>query len=82
MEYPHLGKVLPALGYKDNQLKELEIPINSTPCNIVLLGTPADLARLLKLNKPVTRVRYKLQEIGSPNLEEILNLTFRRKTKN
>jgi predicted GTPase len=82
MEYPHLGKVLPALGYKDNQLKDLEITINSIPRNVVLLGTPADLGRLLKLNKPVTQVRYKLQEIGSPNLEEILNLTFWGKTKN
>jgi predicted GTPase len=81
MEYPHLGKVLPALVYKDNQLKDLEITINSIPRNVVLLGTPADLGRLLKLNKPVTQVRYKLQEIGSPNLEEILNLTFWGKTK-
>ena len=81
-KYPHLGKVLPALGYKADQLRELEKTINSTPCDVVLLGTPADLGRLLKLNKPIARARYELQEIGSPNLEEILNLTFRGKTKN
>ena len=81
-KYPHLGKVLPALGYMADQLRELEKTINSTPCDVVLLGTPADLGRLLKLTKPIARVRYELQEIGSPNLEEILNLTFRGKTKN
>jgi predicted GTPase len=74
--YPHLGAVLPALGYRADQMKELETTINSTPCDIVILGTPIDLGRLLNLNKPTTRARYELQEIGSPNLEEILNRTF------
>ena len=74
--YPHLGAVLPALGYRTDQMKELETTINSTPCDIVVLGTPIDLGRLLNLNKPTTRARYELQEIGSPNLEEILNRTF------
>ena len=74
--YPHLGAVLPALGYRAYQMKELETTINSTPCDIVVLGTPIDLGRLLNLNKPTTRARYELQETGSPNLEEILNRTF------
>lgn len=76
--YPHLGAVLPALGYRADQMKELEITINSTPCDSVVLGTPIDLKKLLKLNKPTIRARYELQEIGSPNLEEILSQTFRR----
>ncbi len=79
-KYPHLGAVLPALGYRADQMRELEMTINSTPCDIVVLGTPTDLGRLLNLNKPATRARYELQEIGSPNLEEILSRTFKGKT--
>jgi predicted GTPase len=75
-QYPHLGKVLPALGYNPDQLEELEKTINSTPCDVVILGTPANLKRLLKLNKPTTQVNYELKEIGSPNLEEILSQKF------
>ncbi len=79
-KYPHLGAVLPALGYREDQMRELEMTINSTPCDIVVLGTPTDLGRLLNLNKPTTRVNYELKEIGSPNLEEILSRTFKGKT--
>ncbi len=75
-KYPHLEKVLPALGYMPNQLRELEKIINSTPCDVVILGTPANLERLLKLNKPTVQAKYELKEIGSPNLEEILSQTF------
>jgi predicted GTPase len=75
-KYPHLGAVLPALGYKEDQIKELETTINSTPCDVVVLGTPIDLGRLLKINKPTTRAHYELQEIGSPNLKEILSKIF------
>jgi predicted GTPase len=77
-DYPHLGKVLPALGYNSDQLRELEKTINSTPCDIVILGTPANLAKLLKLNKPAVHAKYKLEEIGSPNLEEILSRHFNK----
>jgi predicted GTPase len=76
--YPHLGAVLPALGYREDQMKELETTINSTPCDVVVLGTPIDLGKLLRLNKPTARVYYELQEIGSPNLKEILSQTFKR----
>jgi len=79
-KYPHLRAVLPALGYRADQMRELEMTINSTPCEVVVLGTPTDLGRLLNLNKPTTRARYELQEIGSPNLEEILSRTFNGKT--
>lgn len=79
-KYPHLEAVLPALGYMAEQKRELETTINSTPCDIVVLGTPANLGNFLNLNKPITRARYKLQEIGSPNLEEILSKIFKGKT--
>jgi predicted GTPase len=77
-DYPHLGKVLPALGYNSDQLRELENTINSTPCDIVILGTPSNLTKLLKLNKPTVHAKYKLEEIGSPNLEEILSQHFNK----
>jgi predicted GTPase len=77
-DYPHLGKVLPALGYSSKQLRELEKTINSTPCDIIILGTPSNLEKLLKLNKPTIHVKYELEEIGLPNLEEILSQTFQK----
>ena len=75
-KYPYLRAVLPALGYSTYQMKDLEMTINSTPCDVVILGTPTDIGRFLKLNKPSTQVRYELQEKGSPNLEEILSQNF------
>ena len=71
-EYPHLGAVLPAVGYGKEQIKELEETINKTPCDVVLIGTPIDLRRVLQLNKPAARAKYELQEIGTPTLEDIL----------
>lgn len=71
-EYPHIGLVLPAMGYGENQIKELEETINAVDCDIVVAGTPIDLRRVLKVNKPVVRVRYELLEIGRPNLEDVL----------
>ena len=61
-QYPHLQKVLPAVGYSPHQMKELEDAINATPCDLVLLGTPTDLRRYLRLNKPAMRVGYELRE--------------------
>ncbi|GMU36313.1 MAG: cyclic 2,3-diphosphoglycerate synthase [Phycisphaerae bacterium] len=60
--YPHLTDVLPAMGYGDLQVRELEATINATPCDAVLVGTPIDLRRILRLNKPTVRVRYELAE--------------------
>ena len=71
-KYPHLGKVLPAMGYGPRQIKELEETINAVPCDVVVSGTPVDLGRILKVNKPVAHVRYELDEIGHPNLEDCL----------
>lgn len=71
-DYPHLGTVLPAMGYTDRQIKELEETINASDCDVVVSGTPIDLRRILKVDKPVVRVRYELLEIGRPNLDDIL----------
>ncbi len=73
MTYPGIGKLLPAMGYSPEQVKDLEETINNTDCDSVLIGTPIDLQRLIKLTKPVTRVYYDLEEIGYPKLEDILD---------
>ena len=70
--YPETGKVLPAMGYGLEQLKDLETTINNTECDSVIIATPIDLSRLIKINKPSTRVYYDLQEIGTPDLEMVL----------
>ena len=72
-KYPNIGILLPAMGYGEKQIKELEQTINTTECDLVVIGTPIDLSRVMKINKKSVRVKYKLQEIGRPNLEEILN---------
>jgi predicted GTPase len=71
--YPNVGTLLPAMGYGDEQVKDLEKTIEATPCDAVVIGTPIDLNRVIKINKPNTRVHYDLQEIGLPNLEGILD---------
>jgi len=71
--YPNIGTLLPAMGYSEQQLKDLETTINNTVCDAVVIGTPIDLNRLVKINKPNTRVYYDLQEIGFPNFEGILD---------
>ena len=71
-QYPHLGAVLPAVGYSETQIAELEETINATACDVVLIGTPIDLGRLIKVNKPTVRVKYELQIISPVCLEEIL----------
>lgn len=71
--YPGIGKLLPAMGYGKQQLKDLEKTINSADCDSVVIGTPIDLNRIIKIKKPNTRVYYDLQEIGSPDLVEVIN---------
>ncbi|MBW2065708.1 MAG: GTPase [Deltaproteobacteria bacterium] len=71
--YPDIGHVLPAMGYGEKQLKDLEATINNTECDAVVIGTPIDLGRVIKIKKPYTRVYYNLQELGSPNFDEILS---------
>ncbi len=72
-KYYHLEDVLPAMGYGKDQMKELEDTINKADVDAVVIGTPIDLGRLIKINKPSVRIRYDLQEIGRPNLEDILS---------
>ena len=72
VKFPHLTRVLPAMGYSPEQVQELEESINGTDCDVVVTGTPIDLRRVLKVNKPIVRARYELAEIGHPSLDEIL----------
>ena len=70
--YPEIGMLLPAMGYGAKQVKDLETTINKVPCDVVIIGTPIDLKRIVKITKPALRVSYELQEIGEPNLKGIL----------
>ena len=72
-KYPDIGELLPAMGYGDKQMKDLEETINGADCDSVVIGTPIDLRRVIDIKKPSTRVYYDLQEIGSPTLEDVLN---------
>jgi predicted GTPase len=71
--YPHMGPVLPALGYGAKQIRELERTISATPVDIVVIATPIDLRRIARFSKPTLRVRYELAEIGTPTLDELLS---------
>ncbi len=71
-KYNHLTDILPAMGYGGNQIADLEATVNAAPCDVVLVGTPIDLASLIKINKPALRVRYELDGPGSAELERII----------
>ncbi len=71
--YPNIGTLLPAMGYGEEQVRDLEKTIEKTDCDTVVIATPIDLNRIVKINKPTVKVGYDLQEIGSPNLTEILD---------
>jgi predicted GTPase len=75
-KYPTTGNVLPAMGYGDAQIRELEKTINDAKVDLVIIGTPIDLTRLMKINKPTQRVRYELEIIGLPTLEDLLRERF------
>ena len=70
--YPNIGSLLPAMGYGDQQLKDLEETINNTDCDSVIIATPIDLNRIINIKKPNTRVYYDLQEIGKPDLTDVI----------
>jgi predicted GTPase len=78
-KYPNIGTLLPAMGYGDKQVKDLETTINKVPCDTVIIGTPIDLNRLIKIKKPTVRVRYELQEIGRPDLVDVLQPFLKKK---
>jgi len=71
-KYPAIGKVLPAMGYGGQQVKDLEATINAVDCDVVVIGTPIDLRRIISIDKPSVRVTYDLAEIGSPDLADVL----------
>lgn len=75
-KYPLIGKLLPAMGYGKEQIKELEETINNSTAELVIIGTPIDLSRVMHIEKKYVRVRYELQEIGSPDLKEIFKEKF------
>ena len=71
-KWPQLTNVLPAMGYSDEQLKELEDTINAADCDVVVTGTPIDLSRLITSRHPIRHARYELEEVGSPTIADIL----------
>jgi predicted GTPase len=75
-KYPRTGPLLPAMGYGRKQVEELSETINNTPCDLVIVATPIDLRRMIEINRPSTRVRYELQEIGQPTLQDVLIKKF------
>jgi predicted GTPase len=78
-KYPKTGPILPAMGYGEAQTRDLEATINAMDVDLVIIGTPIDLTRVVKINKPYQRVRYELQEIGQPTLEDLLKAKFGKK---
>jgi predicted GTPase len=75
-KYPTTGPILPAMGYGDTQTRELEETINKSDVDMVIIGTPIDLTRVVRIDKPTQRVRYELQEIGQPTLADLLKARF------
>jgi predicted GTPase len=78
-KYPNTGKILPAMGYGKAMMKDLETTINKSGADLVVIATPIDLNRIIKIKLPTQRVRYELQEIGKPTLEDILKAKFKKK---
>lgn len=76
-KFPHIGPVLPAMGYSERQIEELQQTIERTPADTVVVATPIDLRRVVKVKRPLVRVRYSLKELTSPSLEDILRERFR-----
>jgi len=78
-KYPNTGPILPAMGYGDAMVSDLEKTINNADVDMIISATPIDLTRIIKVNKPMQRVRYELQEIGQPTLRELLEKKFGKK---
>ncbi|MCK5158223.1 MAG: GTPase, partial [Candidatus Heimdallarchaeota archaeon] len=78
-KYDHLGIILPAMGYGQKQVDELEKTINDIDCDLVLIGTPIDLTRIVKIKHETVRVKYDLQEIGHPDLMDVLKPFLKKK---
>ena len=72
LQYPAIGALLPAMGYSKEQIQDMETTINACECDVVIVATPIDLRRLVKIRKPAVRVGYELEEIGRPKLEDVI----------
>jgi len=80
-KYGHLGAILPALGYSGKQIAELKETVDLTPCDVVVIGTPIDLRRVMTIKQPSVRVRYDLKVLGPVSLEQILDDFVKRSVK-
>ncbi len=80
-KYPGIGTLLPAMGYGDDQVRDLQATINKVPCDVVIIGTPIDLNRVVKIKKPSVRVMYDLQEVGQPDLKTLLGAFVQKHVK-
>lgn len=80
-KYTHLGSILPALGYSEKQVAELKETIDHVPCDVVIIGTPIDLRRVITINKPTVRVKYELKVLGPISLEQVLEEFLQRGKK-
>jgi predicted GTPase len=78
--YPHLTQILPAEGYFPEQLKDMEATIQQAPCDLVLVATPIDLSRLIKIPQPVLRVSYRIENWGEPSLDQVIEEFLQRRT--
>ena len=72
-EFPHITEIVPAMGYNDEQIEDMEKTLNKAKCDIILNGSPIDLEKLIKTNKPIIKVRYDIESIRSPTIEEVLD---------
>ncbi|MBI3755872.1 MAG: GTPase, partial [Deltaproteobacteria bacterium] len=70
--YPHIKNLIPAMGYARHQIKDLEDTINAAPCDIVLIATPVDLTKIIKINKPTVRISYEIEEMGKPAIADVV----------
>jgi predicted GTPase len=80
-EYPNIGPLLPAMGYSEEQINDLEQTINAAECDAVVIGTPIDLTRVITMNKPATRVRYGIKEIGDATLEAVVDTILKQENR-
>ncbi len=76
-KYPDIGILLPAMGYDQKQISDLETTINTSDCDVVIIATPIDLRRIINIKKPAVQVKYELQEIGKPDLSDLINNFFK-----
>ena len=80
-KFQHLGAILPALGYSGKQVEELKETIDHTPCDVVVIGTPIDLRRIIAIKQPTVRVKYELKVLGPVSLEQVLDDFVERSVK-